>query len=1158
MNISAPFIQRPIATSLLAAAILLSGFAAYFLLPVSPLPKVDFPTIQVSASLPGGSPETMASSVATPLERRFGRIAGVSEITSTSSLGQSSITLQFDLDRDVDAAGRDVQAAISAAGGELPPNLPSRPTFRKVNPSDSPILILACTSDSITLGQVYDEANTVLAEKISQVPGVGQVTVGGGQQPAIRVQIDPVALSGMGLSMEDVRKVLSTATSNQPKGLLVGDRRSRTVGANDQIMTPEAFKSLVISYQNGTAMRLGDVANVFEDVENGRVAGWADGVRAVVVIIRRQPGANIIQTIDRIKALLPSITTSISPGIKTQVLIDRAGTIRASVDDVEHTMVLSVLLVVIVVFVFLRTLRATAIPSVAVPLSLLGTFGLMYLVGYSLDNLSLMALTISTGFVVDDAIVVTENISRFIELGDSPKEAALKGAKQVGFTIVSITVSLLAVFIPLLLMGGIVGRLFREFAVTLSMAIGVSAIISLTLTPMMCSRLLRTEHGPRGRLYDWSEGVFDRVLRWYDRGLVWVIRHQPVMLTLTILAVALTIGLFKVVPQSLFPQQDTGQLLGFSEAPQDVSFPSMRGRQLQLNQVVLADPDVDHFVSFMGAGGNTAGNTGTLFIGLKPKPPRTATAEQIINRLRPKLSNVEGITLYMQSVQDVRVGARTGRTQYQYTLEDANLDELKLWAPRVLAKLKKIPDLTDVNTDQQTNGLQLDVRIDRDTASRLGIAPQAVDDTLYDAYGQRQVATFFTEVNAYRIVMEVKPEFLANPDSINSLFIKAGQTSVAGTALGGAASGAVGTVGGSAAAPSSGTGQSGVTAASSISATAGGAMVPDLPHTTVGPSGIGSQVGIVASTTPLLQGSSGLASNAAAITSQAAPGAQPVAISTTATGGATGLPAPSQLVPMSAVTTMSSSSTSLSINHQGQFPATTLSFNLTPGKSLSDAVVAIHKVEADLGVPQSLHASFQGTAQAFQASLASEPVLIAAALFTVYIVLGMLYESYIHPITILSSLPPAGVGAFLALLVCKTDFTVIALIGIILLIGIVKKNAIMMVDFAIEAEREQGISREDAIRQACLLRFRPIMMTTMAALLGGLPLALGTGTGAELRKPLGITIVGGLVVSQMLTLYSVPVIYLLMDRFSRKKKHALRRPDDPPASMANPALSGRA
>jgi multidrug efflux pump subunit AcrB len=1152
VNISGPFIRRPIATSLLAAAILLAGTAAYTLLPVSPLPKVDFPTIQVQAALPGANPATMASSVATPLERRFGRIAGVTEITSSSSFAMTSITLQFDLDRDVDAAGRDVQAAIAAAGGELPPNLPTRPTFRKVNPSDSPILILAVTSETLPLGIVYDQANCVLAQKISQVRGVGQVTVGGGQQPAVRVQVDPIALSGVGLSMEDVRKVLSTTTSNQPKGILVGDALSRTIGANDQLETAEAYKPLVLSYNNGTAIRLQDVADVFDDVENGRLAGWVDGQRGIVVVIRRQPGANILDTIERVKALLPSIATSISPAIHVSVAIDRAGTIRASVSDVEHTLVLSVLLVTLVVFVFLRTLRATAIPTVAVPLSLVGTFGLMYLLGYSLDNLSLMALTISTGFVVDDAIVVTENISRFIELGDPPMVAALKGAKQIGFTIVSITCSLLAVFIPILLMGGIVGRLFREFAVTLSLAIGVSAVVSLTLTPMMCSRLLHPVHGPRGRLYQWSESIFDSTLRFYDRGLRWVIRHQLIMQILTLLALILTGVLAVVIPKGLFPQQDTGTVTGFSDAPQDVSFPSMRDRQMKLNKIVHEDPDVDHFISFIG---NGAGNTGTMFLGLKPKPPRTTSADDVISRLRPKLSKVEGINLFLQSIQDVRVGGRLARTQYQYTVEDANLDELNMWAPRMLSALRKLAVLTDVNTDQQTNGLQLDVTIDRDTASRLGISPQAIDDTLYDAYGQRQVATWFTDVNAYRVVLEVKPEFLQNPDSLKSLYVKAGQSSVAGTALGGAASGSVGTIGGSAASASAGSGQSGVTATSSTTTTAGGSLIPDVPVPTLGSGGISSQVGIPSITPPLLVGSSGLASNATAVTSQVGLTGQPVAVSTLSATGITSTVSPNQLVPLGAFTRMGSSNTALSINHQGQFPAVTLSFNLAAGKSLGDAITAIHAAERDMGVPPSIHAAFQGTAQAFTASLSTEPVLILAAIFTVYIVLGVLYESYIHPITILSTLPSAGVGALLALLVCHTEFSVIGLIGIILLIGIVKKNAIMMIDFALEAEREHHMPREQAIHQACLLRFRPIMMTTLAALLGGLPLALGSGTGSELRRPLGITIVGGLIISQMLTLYSTPVIYLALDRFSGKKRHAMRAPGDDvaPTSFANPA-----
>jgi multidrug efflux pump subunit AcrB len=1141
VNISSPFIKRPIATSLLAAAIILAGTVAYLLLPVAPLPKVDFPTISVSATLPGASPETMASSVATPLERRFGRIAGVTEITSTSVLGSTAITLQFDLNRDVDAAGRDVQAAIAAAGGELPPSLPTRPTFRKVNPSDSPIMILSLKSDQIPLPEIYDEANTIFAEKISQIRGVGQVYVGGGQQPAVRVQVDPVALSGIGLAMEDVRKAIAASTSNQPKGLLIGQTQAFTIGANSQIFRAEGFRRIVLTYQNGAAVRLGDVADVFDDVENSRVAAWVNGKRAILLIIRRQPGANILDTNERIKAVLPVLESSISPAIQVEVASDRTQSIRASVSDVEHTLVLSVVLVVIVVFVFLRTIRATAIPSVAVPLSLLGTFGLMYLADYSLDNLSLMALTISTGFVVDDAIVVTENIARFIELGDDPMTAALKGAKQIGFTIVSITVSLLAVFIPILLMGGIVGRLFREFAVTLSMAIAVSAIVSLTLTPMMCSRLLRPPAESHGRMYLASERFFSWMVDFYDRGLRWVLRHQYLVLGLTIATIAATVLLFIEVPKGLFPQQDTGLITGFSDAPQDVSFPSMKARQEAVNAVIGEDPDIMFALEFTGAGGNngTTGNTGTAFIQLKPKPPRTASADDIINRLRPKLAKVEGINLFLQSRQDVSVGGRTSRTQYQYTLEDASLDELKSFAPRMLTRLQKVPELRDVATDQQTNGLELDVRFDRDTASRMGITAQAVDTALYDAFGQEFVATSFTLLNQYHVVLEVKPQYLTTPDALKAIYVPAGPTVSPTQALsaGAGGSGVASPVGGGGPPGSNGSIQSALQSLSTTGAT-------------TAQGGLAQVVSLGAPIAPLADQSTqlGLATTAAqpgevsggGLLTTAPPLVGAVGPTTPPTSGVqTITPFQTTQVPLMSFASISTGSTSLSINHQGQFPAVTISFNLAKGKSLSEAIDAIHKVERQIGVPASVHGDFQGTAQAFTASLSSEPLLILAALFTVYIVLGVLYESYIHPVTILSTLPSAGVGALVALFACHTEFSIIALIGIILLMGIVKKNAIMMIDFAIEAEREQNMSRVEAIHLACLLRFRPIMMTTLAALLGGLPLALGTGTGSEMRRPLGITIVGGLIFSQMLTLYTTPVIYLFLDRLSRRKSHRI-------------------
>jgi hydrophobe/amphiphile efflux-1 (HAE1) family protein len=1026
MSFSELFIRRPIATSLLAAAILIAGIAAYFRLAVAPLPRVDFPTISVSASLPGASPETMASAVATPLERRFGRIAGIAEMTSLSSVGSTTVTMQFDLDRDIESAARDVQAAINAAGGELPSNLPSRPSYRKVNPADSPILILSLTSETLPLAQIFDTANSVLAQRISQVEGVGQVFVGGGQQPAVRVAVDPGALAGTGLGLEDVRAALNQTTVNLPKGSIGGATQSMSIAANDQLFGADAYRNVIISHRDGAALRLGDIARVSDDVENNLVAAWADKDRAVLMIIRRQPGANIIDTIKRIEALLPSLGRSISPAVKINIALDRSQTIRASVRDVEESLAISVGLVILVVFLFLRSFRATLIPSVAVPISLVATFGVMYLLDYSLDNLSLMALTISTGFVVDDAIVVTENVTRYLEAGDSPLDAALKGAKQIGFTIVSITVSLLAVFIPILLMGGIVGRLFREFAVTLSVAIAVSALVSLTLTPMMCAQLLKHEPPEScGRFYAISERAFQAVLGHYGRGLGWVLRHRGVTLAVTFGTLALTVALFVIIPKGLFPQQDTAFLTGFTEAAQDVSFSKMRERQQTMNAIVRADPAVEHMISFIGGGRGGSGNTGTMFVALKPLDERKSSADEVIARLRPKIAQVPGAVLYLQSAQDVRIGGRAARTQYQYTLEDANLQELRTWAPRVLDALRKLPELKDVASDLQTGGLQLNLSIDRDTAARLGIFPQAIDDALYDAFGQRQIATTFTELNQYRVVLEIKPELARNPDSLDQIFVRSKD------------------------------------------------------------------------------------------------GAQ---------------------VPLSAFTTFAPGVAPLSITHQGQFPAVTLSFNTAANISLGQAVDAVHRAEQSIGLPPSVHAEFQGTAQAFNDSLASQPMLILAALLAVYIVLGVLYESLIHPITILSTLPSAGVGALLALLICGTDFSIIALIGIILLIGIVKKNAIMMIDFALEAERDRALGPVEAIREACLLRFRPILMTTLAALLGGLPLALGQGTGAELRRPLGIAIVGGLFISQLLTLYTTPVIYLALHRFSKRKSAPVSAP----------------
>jgi len=1021
MNISEPFIRRPIATTLLTAAIALAGAVAFQHLPVSPLPQVDFPTIGVGANLPGASPETMASAVATPLERQFSRIASVTEMTSSSTLGSTNVTLQFDLNRNIDAAARDVQAAINAARGNLPANLPSNPNYRKANPADAPIFMLALTSDVLSKSQMYDSASSILAQKLAQVAGVGQVIVGGGALPAVRIELNPTTLNKYDIGLEQVRGVLSAANANTPKGHFSDGHRMWEVGANDQLFKAVDYEPLIVAYRNGSAVRISDIGEARDAPEDIRNAGYANGKPSVLVIVFRQPNANIIDTVDRIRTVLPALKAAMPQAIDMRVAMDQTVTIRASVKNVEQTLFISVILVILVVFVFLRSPRTTFIPSVVVPVSLIGTFGVMYVLGYSLDNLSLMALCISTGFVVDDAIVVIENISRYLEQGMPPFEAALRGAREIGFTVITITISLIAVFIPILLMGGIVGRLFREFAVSLSVAIIVSMVVSLTATPAMCAHLLR-QHEAHGRLYDISERGFNWIVKAYGRTLAGVLRYPAITLCILLATIGLNVYLYIHVPKGFFPQQDNGRIIGSIQADQDTSFQAMDGILQTMVKIVVADPAVDTVNGFTG--GWAGGNSSRMFISLKPPDQRKIGADLIIARLRPKLARVPGATLYLQAAQDVRVGGRFGAAQYQFTMRGDNLQDLTDFAPRMLQQLKTISSITDLNSDQQNHGLQAYVQYDRGTAARFGISPQLIDATLYDAFGQRQVSTMYSSLNQYHVIMEAAPEYWQSPQILNQVYVRS-------------------------------------------------------------PSG--------------------------------------------------------QEVPLSAFAHFAPINAPLAVTHQGLFPAVTISFNLQPGVALGDAVDAINAAALKIGLPPTIHTGFSGTAQAYQDSLGSEPLLIAAALAAVYLVLGILYESFVHPVTILSTLPSAGVGALLALMITHTDLTIIAVIGIILLIGIVKKNAILMIDFALAAERNEGKNSRDSIYEACLLRFRPILMTTLAAMLGALPLAIGTGTGSELRRPLGIAIIGGLMVSQLLTLYTTPVVYLYFDRLQNWRVRARER-----------------